>query len=329
MKAGMKALHGGKGRVRRRMKGFLANRRVKDRLFCYIFEKDRKALLELYNALNGTDYQDEQALQIVTLKNVVYMSMNNDAAFILAGTMELYEHQSTECPNMPLRLLLYIAAEYEALADRMGVNLYGKSLIKLPAPRCVVFYNGDEDMEDERLLRLTDAFADAQGRRQESSLELTVRVLNINYGHNEELMRQCRRLEEYSLFTAKIKEMQGKGYSFQEAADAAVSYCMEQGIMADILGPFRAEVKKMLLTEYDEKKTMRLFRKEAKEEGIREGREEGKKEGRKVGIREERERLAGRMLVRGIPAEEISQITGLSQEEINDIRNLSENMISK
>ncbi len=71
------------------------NRQVKDRLFCYIFERDRKALLQLYNALNGTDYQDERALRIVTLKDVVYMAMHNDVAFIMAGTLNLYEHQST------------------------------------------------------------------------------------------------------------------------------------------------------------------------------------------------------------------------------------------
>ncbi len=303
MKSRMKVFSAKGRHVRRRMRRFWGNRKVKDRLFCYIFEKDRKALLELYNALNGTDYQDERELRIVTLKNVVYMSMNNDVAVILAETMELYEHQSTDCPNMPLRFLLYIAAEYEALAERMDANLYGKALIKLPTPRCVVFYNGDEDFEDERILRLTDAFADGQGGR-ESSLELTVRVLNINNGYNEELMKKCRRLEEYSLFVAEIKKMQKRGYSVGEAVDTAVQHCVEQGIMADILGPFQAEVKKMLLTEYDEKRTMRLFRREAKEEGIR----------------EERERLVEAMLGRGISAEEISQMTDLPLEEIKDIR---------
>ncbi len=307
MKSRMKVFSAKGRHVRRRMRRFWGNRKVKDRLFCYIFEKDRKALLELYNALNGTDYQDERELRIVTLKNVVYMSMNNDVAVILAETMELYEHQSTDCPNMPLRFLLYIAAEYEALAERMDANLYGKALIKLPTPRCVVFYNGDEDFEDERILRLTDAFADGQGGR-ESSLELTVRVLNINNGYNEELMKKCRRLEEYSLFVAEIKKMQKRGYSVGEAVDTAVQHCVEQGIMADILGPFQAEVKKMLLTEYDEKRTMRLFRREAKEEGIKEG------------IREERERLVEAMLGRGISAEEISQMTDLPLEEIQDIR---------
>jgi len=127
-------------RFRRKVKYFFASCKVKDRLFCYIFEGDKAALLQLYNALNGTDYQDEQALKIVTLKNVVYMSMNNDVAFIILSSLNLYEHQSTDCPNMPLRFLLYIAAEFEAIVEGMDANIYGNTLIKLPVPRCVVFY---------------------------------------------------------------------------------------------------------------------------------------------------------------------------------------------
>ncbi len=170
---------------------FFSNRKVKDRLFCYIFEHDRRALLELYNALNDTDYQDEQMLQVVTLDNAVYMSMNNDMAFLLIGTLNLYEHQSTICPNLPLRFLLYIAAEYEGLTARMGANIYSRTLVPLPAPQCVVFYNGDEKTEDEQYLRLTDAFVGREGKKSVSCLELTVRVLNINYGHNRQLMSGC------------------------------------------------------------------------------------------------------------------------------------------
>lgn len=85
---------------------------------------DRKALLQLYNALNGTSYQDENELQIVTMKNVVYMSMNNDIALILASTLNLYEHQSTVCPNMPLRFFLYLAGEFEAVLGSMDANIY-------------------------------------------------------------------------------------------------------------------------------------------------------------------------------------------------------------
>lgn len=272
--------------LRQPLRHFLGNRNVKDRLFCCVFERDRRALLELYNALNGTNYQDEQALQIVTLDNVVYMSMNNDLAVVLMGTLELYEHQSTLCPNLPLRLLLYIAAEFESLVTKMGANIYGSRLVKLPSPRCVVFYNGDEELEnsdEEQTLRLTDAFTDGNDSGRESCMELRVRVLNINYGHNKELMANCHRLKEYSMFVAKLKESRQRCGSMDEAVDNAVEYCIAHGIMEDILRPMRAEVKKMLLTEYDEKKTMKLFQKEAMEIGEQRGIQIGERRGEQRG----------------------------------------------
>ena len=299
---------------------FFGNRKVKDRLFCYIFEHDRKALLQLYNALNHSDYQDEQLLQVVTLDNVVYMSMHNDMAFLLIGTLNLYEHQSTLCPNLPLRFLLYIAAEYEGLVTKAGENIYGRTLVRLPAPQCVVFYNGDDETEEEQYLRLTDAFAEEQGIKTASCLELSVRVLNINYGRNRQLMTDCKRLEEYSRFVDCIKKYCRDGFSTDQAVENAVVYCIEHGILDDILLPFRAEVKKMLLTEYNERKYMKMFRKEAREEGLKEGREEGREEGRKEGRKEERNRLLKSMFQSGASAEEISKLTGVSLAEVKKVQ---------
>ena len=311
---------------------FFSSRKIKDRLFCYIFEHDRSALLDLYNALNHTDYQDEQMLQVVTLDNAVYMSMKNDMAFLLIGTLNLYEHQSTLCPNLPLRFLLYIAAEYEGLMAGMDANIYGSSLVRLPAPQCVVFYNGDDAAEDEQYLRLTDAFVNEQGKKTASCIELSVRVLNINHGYNRQLMSCCRRLEEYSRFVDCIKRNCRDGFTTEQAVENAIVYCIEHDILGDILLPFRAEVKKMLLTEYNEKKYMKLFRKEAREEGLaegraegllqglKEGREAGKREGRKEGAEEERNRLLCIMLQNGASAEQISKLTGLPLSEIEAVR---------
>ena len=294
---------------------YFSSRKVKDRLFCYVFEHDRKALLQLYNALNHTDYQDEQALQIVTLDGVVYMAMNNDVAFLLVSTLNLYEHQSTLCPNLPLRFLLYIAAEYEGLVVKMNANIYGRSLIRLPAPQCVVFYNGDEEVADEQYLCLTDAFTAEDGTKPESCLELTVRMLNINQGRNSDLMAACKRLDEYSRFVGQIKHYRQNGFSTDQSIDTAVLYCIDHGIMDDILLPFRAEVKKMLLTEYNERKYMRMFRKEAREEGLAEGRAEGRAKGQT----EERKRLLNTMLQNGASAEQLSELTGISVSEIENI----------
>ena len=83
----------------------------KDTLFRMLFSS-RENLLSLYNAVNGTHYTDPTALKVVTLENAVYMNMKNDQAFLLDFHLNLYEHQSTWNPNMPLRFLLYVAKEY-------------------------------------------------------------------------------------------------------------------------------------------------------------------------------------------------------------------------
>ncbi|HBA48659.1 MAG TPA: hypothetical protein DCZ91_12850, partial [Lachnospiraceae bacterium] len=160
------------------------------------------------------------------------------------------------------------------------------------------------------------AFSDEKGRKRNSCLELTVRVLNINYGHNAQLMERCGRLGEYAHFIAKIKEFKRAGQFTDEAVDNAMVYCMEHGIMEDILMPFWAEVKKMLLTEYNERKYMRMFRKEAREEGLKEGLKEGLAQGLTQGIREGQDRLIKAMLHNGVSAEKISEQTGLPLQEV-------------
>ena len=64
---------------------------------------DRKTALEVYNAMNDSDYDNPDELVFTTLKNAVYMGMKNDVSFIISSQLVLYEHQSSINPNMPLR----------------------------------------------------------------------------------------------------------------------------------------------------------------------------------------------------------------------------------
>ncbi len=132
-----------------------ARRDHKDTLFRMIFST-RENLLSLYNAVNHSHYTDPAELEIVTLKNAVYMNMKNDQAFLLDMQLNLYEHQSTWNPNMPLRFLIYVAKEFQMLIrDR---TLYASTLVELPTPHFVVFYNGEEDRAAESELRLSHSF---------------------------------------------------------------------------------------------------------------------------------------------------------------------------
>lgn len=114
------------------------NREYKSRMFAMLFS-NKKELLGLYNAVNGTHYTDEESLEINTLENAVYMSMRNDVSCIIDMRLALYEHQSTYSPNLPLRYLMYVADIYSAFTRNK--NLYGTKLVKIPTPKFVIFYN--------------------------------------------------------------------------------------------------------------------------------------------------------------------------------------------
>ena len=177
-----------------------ANRNYKDTVFRMLFS-DKKNLLSLYNAVNSRDYTNPDDLEIVTLENAIYMGMKNDLAFIIDTNLYLYEHQSTYNPNMPLRDLFYISSEYQKMLDQK--SLYSSSLQKIPTPNFIEFYNGSTILSDCTELKLSSAFENLSG---EPKLELTVTVLNVNEGHNAELMQHCSTLKEYAQYVARVRK---------------------------------------------------------------------------------------------------------------------------
>lgn len=244
------------------------NREHKDRLFKFIFQ-EKEHLLELYNALNGTSYNNPEDLEIVTLEDIIYMRMKNDISFILDCQMNLFEHQSSDNPNMPLRGFLYFARQYEKYVIENDYDLFGRKRVPLPTPQYVVFYNGDTWKEERKLLKLSESYTHKHIR---GCMELEVLQLNINYGHNKDIMEKCRVLWEYAAFVGKIKTYQ-KDMTIEEAVDKAVKECIQEGILKDILISHQAEVKDMLLTEYNEEKTLQYLRREY-EEDVAEARRE-------------------------------------------------------
>ena len=176
-----------------------ANRQYKDTVFRMLFA-DKSNLLSLYNAMSGSDYHDPSKLQIITLENAIYIGMKNDLAFVIDTNLFLYEHQSTYNPNMPLRNLFYISSEYQKMVD--SNKLYSSTLLEIPAPHFVVFYNGTTKQEDSWYNYLSDSYHNFSGI---PDLELKVVTLNINKGHNKELMEQCQTLNEYAQYVEKVR----------------------------------------------------------------------------------------------------------------------------
>ena len=181
--------------------------------------------------------------------------------------MNLYEHQSSYNPNMPIRGLMYLARLYQNYIDDCEINVFSPVLKHLPSPKFIVFYNGSKDEPDQKILRLTDAFAE-EGMSGESCLECCATMLNINYGHNYELMEKCRRLEEYSVFVAEVRKALKEGGNQRQAVDDAIDICIEKGVLRDILIRERAAIMNMVLS-CTEKQYERLVEKELEQQDKR------------------------------------------------------------
>ena len=223
----------------------------------------------LYNALNHSDYKDANELEINTLENAVYLSMKNDLSFLFDARLYIFEHQSTYCPNIPLRDLHYVSTLLEGIIPKKYT--YTTKLIKIPTPHFIVFYNGEKEMEDRKILKLSDAF---ERQEEQPQLELIVTMINVNYGRNKELMEACKDLGDYAIYVQKVRTY-AKTMDIRDAVKKAVTECIENGILAEILTKFRAEVEMISITEYDKQ----LHEQTLMEDGFEAGRQEGHQEG--------------------------------------------------
>ncbi|MBP3242127.1 MAG: hypothetical protein J6M92_16550 [Oribacterium sp.] len=244
------------------------NLHYKDSLFRLLFgsEQYKENILSLYNALNGTDYKDVSDIEIYTISDVIYIKMKNDLAFIFDSYLSLWEQQSSFNPNMPIRGLMYFGNIYSKYIESNKLNIYGSKLIKLPAPQYIVFYNGKSDMKPIEKLRLSDAFVvpDNSG-----AFEWTATVYNLNKGKNDVLLEKCKPLYEYMILTERIRDSMLNNYDFEIAVDKAVTSCIKDGILKEFLLSHRAEVKDMVLTEFNEEVFVKGIKEEGREEQMR------------------------------------------------------------
>ena len=245
--------------------------------------RNKKRLLSLFNAVNGTHYDNPDDLTITTLEGVLYLGMKNDVSCIIDMMMQLYEHQSTVNPNMPLRNLFYVSDLLQKYLYEEGLDIYSRKQIKIPTPKFVVFYNGDEEQPERKEIRLSKAFSANTG---ETNMELVVLQININKGQNEELKAACKTLQEYAEFTERAREHR-KEMELEDAIRTTIDECIRDGILKDFLLKNKAEVYHMCLYEFDVELHERVLRKEEREEGrlegIREGRLAGQQEGMQNG----------------------------------------------
>ncbi len=247
-------------------------RNYKDTVFRMLFS-DRHELLALFNAINDTDYNDVDMLKVTTLENAIYMSVKNDISCVVDMRLNLYEHQSTINPNIPLRDLDYVSRTFRDYYSNQ--DIYSPRIIKLPNPRFIVFYNGEKPQPARKEYHLSDAFYYPE---EFPNLELIVTQININPGYNDELLGNCPTLKEYMLYVDRVRLFE-KDMSLTDAVKKAVEECISEGILVEFLRKNKSEVISMSIFEYDEKLHEKTMMDIGREEGLQQGLQQATQQG--------------------------------------------------
>lgn len=260
-------------------------------MFTALFS-DPDLLRDLYCALGGVNLPPDVPVSINTLENVLYMDMYNDISFEIGGKLiVLIEHQSTVNPNIALRMLMYISRVLEKRVK--GKSLYSDKKLSVPWPEFYVIYDGQKPCPGESVVRLSDLFEKpfepGPAEKLSPLLELEVKVININEGKNEGVVKRCKTLSDYSLFISKIYSLIETLGDKEEAVAEAVKFCHKHGILKEFLEIHGSEVLNMLLEEWNIEDAKEVWREEAREEGLEQGREEGLEQGREQGLEQGRE----------------------------------------
>jgi len=279
------------------------NRNNKDSMFSSLFSSP-DILRELYSAIEGIPIPKDIPIEINTLSGVLFKGKINDLSFTIDNRLVvLIEHQSTINNNVPLRLLIYIARVYEKIINMNKV--YQTKLEKIPFPEFIVLYNGKNKYPEYKEIKLSSAFKGIEGLKLTDTipLELTAKVYNINQGHNSEILKKCKTLENYSIFIEKIREYLKRRLSLDKAVRNTIKYCKKKNILKKYLQEHSSEVFNMLFTEWNWDDALEVAR----------------EEGREDGMDQEKLIIAKNLLEKGSTSEFVHEITGLSLEEIETL----------
>ena len=292
-------------------------RTYKDSVFVTIFH-DKSKLIELYNALFDTNYDESAPIDIVTIKDVLFRTLKNDVAFVLGGRfVVLVEHQSSINENMPLRDLMYISTVLKRMIDT--TRLYREKRLMIPRPSFVVLYNGTKDFPAYRELRLSDSFLGEKQKDEEDALQLIVKVYNINTEKNSEILGRCETLRQYSRFVEIMRSYREDSELTNDVIVEALDKCKAEGILTEFLDKYGTEIVEMLFKELTREEDLEISRLDGYEEGFNSGERAGFTKGERAGAEQKQCEIAKNFKKSGIPIDVIAKNTGLSEEEIAEL----------
>lgn len=181
-------------------------RDYKDTIFRMIFSEKRE-LLALYNAVNGTDYDNPDELEITTLENAVYMTVKNDISCVIDMRLDLYEHQSTVNPNMPLEKAVMRAVD-DCISEDILADFLRKNRAEVIS---MSIYEYDEKLHEQELMDI--------GREEGISIG---REEGRTEGRTEGIMGTVKVLQGLGYSNAQITETLMETYALTQ--DEAAGY---------------------------------------------------------------------------------------------------------
>ncbi len=264
------------------------NREYKSDVFSMLME-DKSNALQVYNALNGSDYDDPEMVEIVNLESGISLSIRNDAAFIVDTDITISEHQSTYNPNMPLRSLIYYVTIIKGRIKSR--DLLSPHKLRIPTPHFIVFYNGIVDRPEKEVIRLSSSY---EKQIDDPELELICTVYNINPGKDKGLLQRCSVLGEYTQFVEIVRKNERE--EIENPIETAIEYCISNHILEKFLQERRTEVLRAMTIDMTFEKREPLIRKEERELGREEERANTERERKRAEEAEKRAEEAERQL---------------------------------
>ena len=278
----------------------------KSNVFALLMEEPKYAA-EVYNLLNGTSYGAEM-IEIKKHNSGVVLSVRNDASFLVDSYLNLYEHQSTYCPNMPLRFMIYFSAIMQDIISEKDYDLFGRKIIPIPTPKFVVFYNGVEKRPEREVMKLSDVFS----KKEESyQLDLSCEVYNISRGSNESVVNSSSALYGYMTFVEMVRAYIDEKVEIGKAVSMSVENCIKRDILTDFFRNRRKEIEEVAALDFSFEKRSELIRRDSYEDGVADGIERG--------IEEKEVDLVVKKVKKGMNPAEIAEALEEPEEEIRRI----------
>lgn len=275
-------------------------RNYQDTIFSSLYA-DPECVLDLYLTLHPEDKNcgiTQDQVKLIALENVFLAQRYNDVAFQIGDKLiVLAEHQSSINENMPLRMLFYVANEYEKIISPFKQKLYREKLVKIPKPEFYVIYTGKKTWVPKKL-KLSEAYDMTEPGNV--PLEVSVRVIC-----EEELQNTQNTLGSYYNFIGFVRDNIVNGKIRIDAVERYINQFSGSNLFQKFLKKLSAEeVANMTNFEFNLEEAMEVWREEAMEEGFEEGMEKGLEKGIRSLMENMKFSLEQAMDALSIPAEE-------------------------